>query len=292
MTDSPTFDGTVPSLQPDHWIATTLTTFRRWLVTFHRGLTNSTPVDISKSSPASQQIPHPMPSISPTTPRIPHPMPSISYPTSRVFHPTQSIQIIPAPIQVHVPYQHVTPSLPLDVFPTSLSQDGGEVSYTTGYADCPSINKSTDPSSTDACSPINKSWDPSSIDAANKPTNVDVDEKEPTNVDVDEKEQVHLVELVSLHTSHHETCHFETQDSIRSEYFDAYQQLQHIIANKHCNPDFVFMFDNIADNKNTASYNNKNAAQQWGDSSYITTAAKIINLQTIADDDPTYDSSY
>ncbi|KAL7574189.1 hypothetical protein ACA910_014864 [Epithemia clementina (nom. ined.)] len=262
MTGNPTIDGTVPSLQPDHWMATTITTFRQWLITFHRGLTNSTTVDISRPSPATQRIPYHMPSISPATQRIPHPMPSIFYPTSRVFHPTQSIQIISAPIQVPVPYQHVTPSFPLDVSSTPLSQDGGE-----WYADCPSINKSSDPSSTDACSHINKSWDPSSIDAANKPT----------NVDVDEEEQDHFVELVSLHTSHHETCHFETQDSIRSEYFDAYQQLQYIIANKHCNPDF----DNIADNKNAASHNNKNAAQLWGD-------AKIINLQ----DDPMYNSSY
>ncbi|KAL7567221.1 hypothetical protein ACA910_021208 [Epithemia clementina (nom. ined.)] len=113
MSGNPTIDGTVPSLQPDHWIATTITTFRQWLITFHRGLTNSTTVDISRSSPAMQ--------------RIPHPMPSISYPTSRVFHPTQSMQIIPAPIQVPVPYQHVAPSFPLDVSSTPLSQDGGEV---------------------------------------------------------------------------------------------------------------------------------------------------------------------
>ncbi|KAL7556406.1 hypothetical protein ACA910_013048 [Epithemia clementina (nom. ined.)] len=272
MTGNPTIDGTVPSLQLDHWMATTITTFRRCFITFHRGLTNSTTVDISSASPATQRIPYPMPSISPATQRIPHPMPSISYPTSRVFHPTQSIQILPASIQVPVP--SVAPSLPLDVFPTSLSQDGGEVSHTTGYADCPSINKSSDPSGTDAC------WDPSNTDADNKSSNID------------EEKHDHIVELVSPHTSHHETCHFKTPDSIRSEYFEAYQQLQHIIANKHCNPDFTFTFDNIADNKNAASYNNENAAQLWGDSSYIETDAKIINLQTIADDDPTYDSSY
>ncbi|KAL7573386.1 hypothetical protein ACA910_006495 [Epithemia clementina (nom. ined.)] len=222
----PTIDGTIPSLQPDHWITTTITTFRQWLITFHRGLTNSTPVNISRSLSATQRISHLMPRISPATQRI-------SYPTSRVFHPTQSMLIIPAPIHV-------------DVFPTSLSHDGGEVSHTTGYADCPSINKSCDPSNTDT---VNK----------------------------------------STHTSHQDTCHFKTQDSICSEYFDAYQQLQRIIVNKHCNPDFTFMFDTIANSKNAASYNNKNAAQLWGDSSYIETAAKIINLQTIADDDPSND---
>ncbi|KAL7569319.1 hypothetical protein ACA910_016862 [Epithemia clementina (nom. ined.)] len=137
MTGNPTIDGTVPSLQPDHWIATTITTFRQWLITFHRGLNNSTPVDISRSLPATQRISHPMPSISPAMQCIPHPMPSISYPTSRVFHTMQSMQIIPAPIQVQVPYQLVAPSFPLDTI--SFSPDGGEVS------DCPSINKSWDP---------------------------------------------------------------------------------------------------------------------------------------------------
>ncbi|KAL7580898.1 hypothetical protein ACA910_001167 [Epithemia clementina (nom. ined.)] len=258
MTDSPTLDGTIPSLQPDHWIATTITTFRQWLVTFHHGLNNSTSVDISRGSPAMLHISH-------------H-MPSISHPTLRVFHHTQSIQITPAPIQVSIPYQHVAPSFPLDISPISLSQDGGEVSHTKWYEDCPSINKS---------------WDPSSIDAANKPT----------NVDVDEEEQDHFVEIVSPHTSHHETCHSTTQDSIHSEYFDAYQQLQHIIANKHCNPDFTFMSDNIADIKNVV--------QQWGDPSLNKpsctntsftenaaqdTNANMINLQTIADDDPIHDT--
>ncbi|KAL7570061.1 hypothetical protein ACA910_017097 [Epithemia clementina (nom. ined.)] len=251
MTGNPTIDGTVPSLQPDHWITTTITTFRQWLITFHRGLTSSTPVDISRSLSATHRISHPTPRISPATQRISHPMPGISYPTSRVFHPTQSMLIIPAPIHV-------------DVSSTPLSQDGGEVSHTTGYADCPSINKSSDPSSTDACSHIHTSWDPFNTDVDNKST------------DIDEEEQDHIVELVSPHTSHHETFHFETQDSIRSEYFNAYQQLQHIIANKHCNPDFSFMFDNIADTKN--------AAQQWGKPSCCT-----INLQTLADDDPIHD---
>ncbi|KAL7575401.1 hypothetical protein ACA910_007309 [Epithemia clementina (nom. ined.)] len=202
MTGNPTIYGTVPSLQPDHWIAPTITTFRQWLITFHRGLTNSTPVDISISSPAMQRIPHSMPSISPAMQRIPHPMPSISYPTSRVFHTTQSMQIIQAPIQVPVPYQHVAPSFPLDVSSTPLSQDGGEVSHTKWYEDCPSLSKS---------------WDSSSINAANKSTNIDVDEEEPslskswdsssidaanksTNIDVDEEEQDHIVELVSPHT--------------------------------------------------------------------------------------------
>ncbi|KAL7571817.1 hypothetical protein ACA910_002902 [Epithemia clementina (nom. ined.)] len=255
MSGIPTIDGTIPSLQPDHWITTTITTFRQWLITFHRGLTNSTPVDISRSLSATHRISNPTPRISPATQRISHLVPRISpatqrisYPTSRVFHPTQSMLIIPAPIHV-------------DVFPTSLSHDGGEVSHTTGYADFPSINKSCDPSNTDT---VDKS----------------------TQIDVDEAPKV------SPHTSHQDTCHFKTQDSIRSEYFDAYQQLQHIIANKHCNPDFTFMFDNIADNKNAASYNNENAAQLWGDSSYIETNAKKITLQTIADDDPTNDSSY
>ncbi|KAL7576487.1 hypothetical protein ACA910_017991 [Epithemia clementina (nom. ined.)] len=257
MTGNLTIDGTVPSLQPDHWMATTITTFRQWLITFHRGLTNSTPVDISRGSPAMLCISHPMP--------------RISHPTLRVFHHTPSIQITPAPIQVSIPYQHVAPSLPLDVFPTSLSQDGGEVSHTKWYADFPSINKSYDPSSTDDCPSINTSWNPSTTDTVNKSTKSDVDE-----------EPDQFVELVSPHTSHHETCHYETQDSIRSKYFDAYHHLQHLIATKQ---DFTFMFDNIADTKN--------AAQQWGKpscKSYSCTENMItpskINLQTLADDDP------
>ncbi|KAL7568230.1 hypothetical protein ACA910_004228 [Epithemia clementina (nom. ined.)] len=260
MTDNPSLDGTVPSLQPDHWIATTITTFRQWLITFHCGLNNSTPVDISRSSPATQRIPHRMPSILPATQRISHPMPSMSYPTSRIFHTMQSIQITPAPTQVSVPYQLVSPSFPLDTI--SSSPDGGEVLHTKWYEDCPSINKSCNPSSVDA---VNKS-------------------------------------NYSPYTSYHEICHSETQDSICSEYFEAYQQLQHIIANKNCNPDFTFMSDNIANIKNTA--------QQWGDPSYIKkeqlnkppctstscnanaaqdTTAHMINLQTIADNDLIHD---
>ncbi|KAL7579143.1 hypothetical protein ACA910_019168 [Epithemia clementina (nom. ined.)] len=260
MSGISTIDGTIPSLQPDHWITTTITTFRQWLITFHRGLTNSTPVNISRSLPATQRISHPMPSISPAMQRIPHPC----------------MQIIPASIQVPVPY--VAPSLPLDVFPTPLSQDGGEVSHTKRYADFPSITKSCDPSSTDDCPSINTSWNPSNTDTVNKSTKIDVD-----------KEADQFVELVSHHTNHHETCHFETQDSICSQYFDAYLQLQHIIATKLCNPDFSFMFDNIADTKN--------AAQQWGKpscKSYSCTDNMItpstINLQTLADDDPIHDT--